>query len=154
MPLVVSPEYFSNLDWQSRRLDHESRPELNLGSVDFRVPKEYWTQDDQANPGAAARQPAPMSYVFAIDVSWTSVSCGMVKEATQAIKTILYGDAGKEGEAAEGRPLGVPYGAKVAILTFDRTVHFYSLKVSTSQPTGNVAVWRHANRFFDDRLQG
>ncbi|KAJ3068826.1 COPII coat Sec23p-Sfb3p heterodimer component [Podochytrium sp. JEL0797] len=103
----VPPEYFCNLDMSGRRMDLASRPELLYGAVEFRASKEY-----------SIRAPKPPSYVFAIDVSWTSVQFGVLRNAVQAIKGLLY-------EGGEG---GLPKGCKVGLFTFDRSVHFYNLK--------------------------
>lgn len=87
-----------------------------------------------------ARQPEPLKIVFAIDVSWTAGRSGMLFEVLEGIRDVLYGSE-EENEAAQaaaqdpdGHPvpprLKVPPGAKIAIITYDRTVHFYNLKVS------------------------
>jgi hypothetical protein len=70
-----------------------------------------------------------LHYIFAIDVSWSSVRCGVVQEAVNGLREIFYGKKTAEGEG-EARG-GLPEGAKVAILTFDKSVQFYNLKVST-----------------------
>lgn len=120
--LAVPTEYFSHLDMSQRRMDLDQRPELRLGSVDFVVGKEYWVQDNPAAPGAAPREPTPLHYIFAIDVSWSSGRCGLVKEAVAGLRELLY-------PKEEGAVGGLPAGSKIAILTFDRTVQFFNLKV-------------------------
>ena len=122
----MTSEYFGHLDMGKRRMDLDERPELRLGSVDFVVGKEYWVQDDPSTPGAAPREPKPLNYVFAIDVSWTSAQCGLVGEVVSGIRKLLY-PTPKEGEEPT---CGVPAGSKVAIMTFDRTVQFFNLSVS------------------------
>ncbi|KAI8615643.1 Sec23/Sec24 trunk domain-containing protein [Chytriomyces sp. MP71] len=109
----VPPEYFCNLDMSGRRMDLASRPELLYGAVEFRASKEY-----------SVRAAKPPSYVFAIDVSWNSVSFGMLRHAVEAIRGLIY-----EGESG-----GLPRGSKVGIFTFDRNVHFYNLKSTLEQP--------------------
>lgn len=123
---LVSPEYFGHLDMSQRRLDLDQRPELRLGSVDFVVGKEYWVQDSSPTSPLPPREPAPLSYVFAIDISWTSARCGLVAEVVSGLRHLIY------PEEVEGRETskGLPKGSKVAIVTFDRTVQFYNLKVS------------------------
>jgi protein transport protein SEC24 len=107
----VPNEYFCNLDMNGRRLDFENRPELQFGTVDFAVTKEY-----------CARPPRPASFVFAIDVSFQAIQSGMLWAATRAIKYLLY-------EAAKT----LPAGTRVGIMTYNRSVHFYNLKSSLEQ---------------------
>ncbi|KAI9340889.1 Sec23/Sec24 trunk domain-containing protein [Obelidium mucronatum] len=109
----VPPEYFCNLDMAGRRMDLASRPELLYGAIEFRASKEY-----------SIRAAKPPSYVFAIDVSWNSVQFGILRNAVQAIKGLLY----------EGETGGLPKGCKVGIFTFDKSVHFYNLKATLEQP--------------------
>jgi len=105
----VRQSYFSPVDPSGRRVDMENRPELRYGTVDFAVPKEYWAKDVE---------PKPIHWIFAVDVSNESVKKGIPEAAADAIRSALYGEKG-----------GLPQGAKVAIITFDRTVHFYNLKI-------------------------
>lgn len=99
------------------------------------------TVNDQRQKAAESltRPPEPLKIVFAIDVSWTAGRSGMLTEVLEGIRDVLYGSE-EENEAAheasqdpDGHPvpprLKVPAGAKIAILTYDRTVHFYNLKV-------------------------
>jgi protein transport protein SEC24 len=85
------------------------------------------------------RRPAPIARVFAIDVSWSAVKGGVVREVCQGIKEALYGkgkeqatgndeDDNKRDEAEE-EARRVPEG-RIGIVTFDRAVQFYNLSVS------------------------
>jgi protein transport protein SEC24 len=85
--------------------------------------------DDQS-----LRPPLPIGRVFAIDVSWSAVRSGMLYTVCQGIKEALYGPDGADGtgDGQEEQVVGehqVPPG-RVAIVTFDRAVHFYNLSVS------------------------
>ncbi|KAJ2684261.1 COPII coat Sec23p-Sfb3p heterodimer component [Coemansia sp. RSA 1285] len=106
----VADDYFCNLDMVGRRLDREVRPELSKGTVEFVATKDFIT-----------REPAPTSFVFAIDVTWGAVQSGLVAQAAAAIKDAIYGG------------MGLPPGTKVGIITFDRSAHFYSLLPSLEQ---------------------
>jgi protein transport protein SEC24 len=101
--------YFSPVDSGGRRVDMENRPELKYGTVDFIVPKDYWAKE---------QEPKPIHWIIAVDVSSESIKGKIPEAAADAIRSALYGEKG-----------GLPDGAKVAIITFDRTVHFYNLKV-------------------------
>ncbi|KAJ1734799.1 COPII coat Sec23p-Sfb3p heterodimer component [Coemansia biformis] len=106
----VPDDYFCNLDMAGRRLDQDTRPELRNGTVEFVATKDFVTHE-----------PSPASFVFAIDVTWNAVQNGMVAQAAAAIKDALYSGP------------GLPPGARVAIITYDRSVHFYSLLPSLDQ---------------------
>lgn len=161
----VPPEYYCHLDMHGRRLDQATRPELCCGSVDFAVPAEYWVQPTNEEvghaaaepkpsstkhattpaliPQALARKPEPMKYVFAIDVSWAAGRSGMLKEVIAGLKEVFYGheeaeDGATGEESPSALPCRLPAGAKVAIITFDRTVHFYNLKASFAKQTSAI----------------
>ncbi|RKO83219.1 Sec23/Sec24 trunk domain-containing protein, partial [Blyttiomyces helicus] len=108
----VPSNYFVNLDMNGRRIDADSRPELKKGTVEFVASKEY-----------SNRPAKPASYIFAIDVTWNSLQSGMLARCVQAIKELLY-----SGEK------GLPVGARVGIMTYDKSVHFYNLKSTLEQP--------------------
>ncbi|KAI9306085.1 Sec23/Sec24 trunk domain-containing protein [Cunninghamella echinulata] len=107
--------YFANTDMSGRRIDIEQRPELRYGSVDFQVPPDY----------NSIRKPAPLSYVFAIDVSASSIQSGMVKACCEALKIALYSTTLDHPK--------LPSSNKIGILTYDKSVHFYNLHPSLSQ---------------------
>ncbi|KAJ9478797.1 putative Protein transport protein SEC24 (putative) [Pseudozyma hubeiensis] len=89
------------------------------------------------------RAPRPLTYFFAIDVSYSAVRSGALASSVQAIRETLYGpkdssaDAGTNGapdaDATAGPGFGLVEGARVAILTFDRALHFYNLSAELDQ---------------------
>lgn len=92
------------------------------------------TQEEQES--SPNRPPEPINIIFAIDVSWTAGRSGMLHEVLEGIREVLYGAEQQEEEAKSHTgthptppPIQVPLGAKIAIITYDRTVHFYNLKV-------------------------
>lgn len=133
---LVSTEYFSNLDANMLRLDHAERTELNRGTVEFTVSEEYWARHPPAKinpsyfsvgtPPSGPKKPLPMNYIFAFDVSSDAIETGFVKTSCDALKTVLFG-----GNNFDGQHLDTcfPAGSQLTILTYDRTLHFYDLKV-------------------------
>ncbi|KAF9090400.1 COPII coat Sec23p-Sfb3p heterodimer component, partial [Mortierella sp. GBA35] len=109
----VDPSYFCNLDMNGRRCDLDQRPELRSGTIEFAVPKEYWSKTPQA-----------AAYVFAIDVSWNSVQSGMLHRCVSGIKEAIWDSNGVSKLAP---------GAKIGFLTYDKTVHFYNLSPTLEQ---------------------
>ncbi|KAH9478696.1 Protein transport protein Sec24D [Psilocybe cubensis] len=135
----VTPEYFCNLDANFLRLDHMQRPELNKGTVDFEVTssKEYWAQNPPAHiaqpfysvetvqPGP--RDPCSLTYIFAFDVSIDAISSGFLHASCVALKTILYGNPDLGIEPS------YPTSSRLAITTFDSSLHFYDLASEITQ---------------------
>ncbi|KAG4305985.1 hypothetical protein PORY_000895 [Pneumocystis oryctolagi] len=108
-PNDVGAEWFSPLNGVGKRQDLSYRSELKYGTVEFSVPKEYETCP-----------PEPIKIIFTIDVSETAIQKGVPKIAADAIRKALY--------ESPDRPF--PSGAKICIITFDRTLHFYNLTSS------------------------
>ncbi len=138
MHLLVSPEYFCNLDPNLLRLDQLQRPELNKGTVDFDVTsaEDYWAQhppprisrpfySPEPTP-SGPRQPSPIDYIFAFDVSIEAIYSEFLSSACETLKLILFG-----GTDAGGSHLSptIPESSRIAILTFDTTLHFYDFSV-------------------------
>lgn len=129
----VTTEYFCNLDANGLRLDQLQRPELCHGTVDFLVSKEYWAlnppqhlQADFASaepPPSGPREPQPLNYIFALDVSHDAVQSGFLRSACSTIRTVLYGDENAN------QPPSFPPTSELAILTFDSSIHFYDLSL-------------------------
>jgi len=135
----VVPDYFCNLDANLIRLDHLQRPELNKGTVDFVVPEEYWAPDPpprltqlyqpvMPTTNTGRRKPQPMSYVFALDVSSEAIQSGFTRSACTALLDVLYGHEPEYEGGATVEPC-ISAEAKICIITFDRTLHFYDLSV-------------------------
>lgn len=142
----VPSAYFCHLDMSGRRVDHYQRPELCRGVVDFLVNSDYWVQSDSSDPKLGPRVPQPIKYLFAIDVSWSSIKSGLLERISQSIKSIILGarpqdldhfdddelDLGFPPQSSK-IPHQLPPGARVGFMTFDRTVHFYNLKAGLEQ---------------------
>jgi len=111
----IPQAYFSSLDHQGRRLDLDQRPELTHGSIEIIAPVDYMV-----------RQPMPPVYFFLIDVSEASVKSGMLQVICDTILASL------DKLPGDKRTL-------VGFLTFDSTVHFYTLK-SGDQSTPQMFV--------------
>ncbi|ORY13245.1 Sec23/Sec24 family protein [Clohesyomyces aquaticus] len=115
-PNDVSPEYFAPTDPSGVRVDRMQRPELTLGTVDFMVPKEYWS-----------KEPVGLRWLFLIDVSAESVNRGFLDGFCEGIINTLYSgdkDTPEDGEDIKRR---IPPGSKVGIITYDKEIHFYNL---------------------------
>ena len=134
----VATEYFSNLDANLLRLDHLQRPELNKGTVDFDVStsEEYWAfhPPPQISPSFYSPQPMPsgsrpptaIDYFFAFDVSGEAIVSEFLHASCEALKRVLFGSADANGLQYTTI---FPDRGRVAILTFDTTLHFYDLSV-------------------------
>lgn len=101
-------------DWNqetNQPADRWQRPELNHSVVEFIAPREYMV-----------RPPQPPVYTFLIDVSHHAIQCGMVATAARTILETL-----PKLPNANDR-------AKVAIIGFDTSLHFFSLPPGASEP--------------------
>ena len=123
----VPTEYFAQTDHAGNRVDRDERPELQFGTVEFLVPKEYWT-----------REPVPLRYVFLIDVTQEAVNRGFLEAFCDGILNALYSDISQEDENEEGNIpdsiRAIPTGAKVAFVTYDKEAHFYNCSPGLHQP--------------------
>jgi protein transport protein SEC24 len=108
-------EYFAPTDHAGVRTDRLERPELMLGTVDFIVPKEYWS-----------REPVGLRWLFLIDVSAEAVNRGFLDGFCAGVISALYGES-KDGTDEDETTSQLPKGAKVGIVTFDKEMHFYNL---------------------------
>ena len=111
LPNEVPVDYFCTLDANGVRRDIAERPELNSGTVEFLASQEYMV-----------RPPMPPAFFFAIDVSHTAVNSGFLRKTVETIKESLD-EMSKKSERT-----------RVGFLTYDSTLHFYSLKSTQTQP--------------------
>ncbi|KKA26991.1 hypothetical protein TD95_000549 [Thielaviopsis punctulata] len=119
-PNDTPPEYFCATSPAGVRVDRDQRMELTRGTVEFVVPKEYWT-----------KEPVGIRWLFVIDVTQSAISNGVLDAFCEGILAALYSnDSETDGEAADGKPPKarrmIPEGAKVGFITFDRDIHFYN----------------------------
>ncbi|KAL5641312.1 hypothetical protein ACGC1H_001709 [Rhizoctonia solani] len=142
----VPLEYFATLEASGQRVDHASRPELNHGTVDFIVPKEYWAQpppprllashnDPIDSPTKAtflpnlqqqpppSRKPVPLHVLFGIDVSAESLTSGLTRSICAILRQSIF--AGNPDSSSKN----------IGIVAYDaKAVYFFDLSPSLSQP--------------------
>lgn len=106
--------YYSTIESDGYRTDHDDRPEFSCGTVDFIANHEYMN-----------RPPMPPTFLFAFDVSKSAVDSGYLALACSTIKSLIENQqlAGMADERT-----------KVAFVTFDKNIHFYNLKSILKQP--------------------
>lgn len=120
-PNDTPPEYFCATTPQGVRGDRDQRPELTRGTVEFTVPKEYWT-----------REPTGLNWLFVIDVTQEAFNKGFLEAFCEGILSALYAPEGGEDTDENGEPRRqIPPGAKVGFVTYDKDVHFYNCNVSS-----------------------
>lgn len=100
--------YYSTIEDDGYRTDHEERPEFNCGTVDFIANHEYMN-----------RPPMPPTFLFALDVSKPAVDSGYLALACSTIKSIIEAEL-LAGQADER--------TKIAFLTYDKNIQYYNLK--------------------------
>ncbi|CAK7273763.1 COPII coat Sec23p-Sfb3p heterodimer component [Sporothrix epigloea] len=124
-PNDTPPEYFCATSPQGVRGDRDQRPELSRGTVDFVVPKEYWT-----------REPVGLRWLFLIDVTQEAYNRGFLEAFCEGIMGALYG-GGENGEDETddaGEPKRrIPANARVGFVTYDKEVHFYNVAPTLEQ---------------------
>lgn len=141
---LVASEYFSALDANFNRLDYLERPELQRGTVDFVVSQssDYWASNPPphltltpfADPtqSDAARIPQTIRYIFALDITHTSILSGFLTSACVALRTLLYGRFSEDGSEIAQESL--PPGCSIALVTFDDAVQLYDLSPNQTTP--------------------
>lgn len=116
-------EYFCATSPQGVRVDRDQRPELMRGTVEFVVPKEYWT-----------KEPVGMRYLFLIDATQESYNKGYLEAFCDGILGALYGSGTDDELDESGEPARrIPPGAKVGFVTYDQEVHFYNVSPALEQ---------------------
>lgn len=118
-PNDTPSEYFCATTPQGVRVDRDQRPELTKGTVEFMVPKEYWT-----------KEPTGLHWLFAIDVTQESYNKGFLEAFCEGILAALYAPEGNDEIDENGEPKRrIPLGAKVGFVTYDKDIHFYNCNV-------------------------
>lgn len=118
-PNDTPSEYFCATTPQGVRVDRDQRPELTRGTVEFTVPKEYWT-----------KEPTGIHWLFAIDVTQESYNKGFLEAFCEGILAALYApEDGEETDENGEFKRRIPPGAKVGFVTYDKDIHFYNCNV-------------------------
>jgi len=119
-PNDTPSEYFCATNPQGVRVDRDQRPELTRGTVEFTVPKEYWT-----------REPVGLNWLFLIDVTQEAFNKGFLEAFCEGILSALYSsDESQDAQDGNEPKRQIPPGAKVGFVTYDKDVHFYNCNVS------------------------
>ncbi|KAI0401447.1 hypothetical protein F4802DRAFT_609393 [Xylaria palmicola] len=119
-PNDTPPEYFYATTPQGVRGDRDQRPELTRGTVEFTVPKEYWT-----------REPTGLNWLFVIDVTQEAFNKGFLEAFCEGILSALYAPEDTDDDGEPKRQ--IPPGAKVGFVTYDKDVHFYNCNPALEQ---------------------
>lgn len=117
-PNDTPPDYFCATSPQGVRVDRDQRPELHRGTVEFVVPKEYWT-----------REPVGLRWLFLIDATQESYNKGFMETFCDGILAALYGGEDHEKDENGEPKRRIPEGAKVGFVTFDKDIQFYNINV-------------------------
>ncbi|KAI1396791.1 beta-sandwich domain of Sec23/24 [Hypoxylon fuscum] len=123
-PNDTPSEYFCATTPQGARVDRDQRPELCRGTVEFMVPKEYWT-----------KEPTGLHWLFVIDVTQESYNKGFLEAFCEGVLAALYAPEDDDDETDEnGEPKRrIPPGAKVGFVTYDKDIHFYNCNPALEQ---------------------
>ncbi|KAI0122486.1 beta-sandwich domain of Sec23/24 [Daldinia grandis] len=122
-PNDTPSEYFCATTPQGIRVDRDQRPELTKGTVEFLVPKEYWT-----------KEPTGLHWLFAIDVTQESYNKGFLEAFCEGILAALYTSEESDETDESGEPKRrIPAGAKVGFVTYDKDIHFYNCNPALEQ---------------------
>lgn len=119
----VPPEYFSALTPAGARVDRDQRPELVRGTVEFTVPKEYWS-----------KEPVGLRWLFVIDVSQEAVNKGILEAFCQGVLHALYSGEDEVDENGDVKR-SIPKPSRIGFVTYDKEIHFYNMNVSIVSTT-------------------
>lgn len=107
-------EYKCNLDANGFRRDRHARPELSRGTVEFEVGADF-----------LLRPICDPVYLFVLDVSYGAVVSGLVSASITAVRSAI-----DQLATAAAQGLNGAHRVRVGILTYDQSVHYYSLRPS------------------------
>ena len=107
----VEEYYFKNEEEKTNKI------ELNNGSYEFLLNKTYWKNN---------RPPNKLNYYFLIDISYKSIEAGFAQCALESIKDCIMNNYFYNYDI---------FPIKISIITYDTTVHFYSINEKSNQFT-------------------
>uniref|UniRef100_A0AC35U0P2 MPN domain-containing protein n=1 Tax=Rhabditophanes sp. KR3021 TaxID=114890 RepID=A0AC35U0P2_9BILA len=114
---TVEESYFAHLDHTGRRTDISHRAELCLGTYDMLATKSY------CKNSLPPKEPA---FIFMLDVSYNAIKTGLVATFCKNFKDVLLA-------LPKDDPTQVVSPAKVGLVTYDKTLHFYNFDSKTQK---------------------
>ncbi|KAF1745516.1 hypothetical protein MXB_5099, partial [Myxobolus squamalis] len=112
----VPEHYFCNLDQTGTRLDYMNRPELLYGSYDCA------TNDNYCRNNVPITNPV---YIFMLDVSYSAVSSGLLKQVTSTLSNIISSGFFDSCPTKNG--------IKIAIMAYDTQIYVFCPKSGASE---------------------
>ena len=119
-------------------LDIDKKTELNNGSYEFILNKTYWKKN---------REPNTPNYYFLIDISYKAIQSGFTQCVLETVKDCINSNYFYNYEE---------FDIKVCIITYDTSIHFYSINNNTNQTTmlcindKDIFIPTHPNRLLVD----
>ena len=119
-------------------LDIDKKTELNNGSYEFILNKTYWKKN---------REPNTPNYYFLIDISYKAIQSGFTQCVLETVKDCINSNYFYNYEE---------FDIKVCIITYDTSIHFYSINNNTNQIAmlcindKDIFIPTHPNRLLVD----
>ena len=109
--------YFKYIDNNGMSINKDTKIELNNGTYEYILNKSYWKND---------RIPNTPIYYFLIDISYKAVQSGFSQCILETIKDCINNNYFYGYEI---------FNIKICIITYDNSIHFYSVNPNASQFT-------------------
>jgi protein transport protein SEC24 len=109
--------YFKYIDNNGMSINKDTKIELNNGTYEYILNKSYWKND---------RIPNTPIYYFLIDISYKAVQSGFSQCVLETIKDCINNNYFYNYEI---------FNIKICIITYDNSIHFYSVNPNASQFT-------------------
>ena len=108
---VIEDYYFQNDEEKKNKI------ELNNGSYEFLLNKTFWKNEQPPNR---------LNFYFLIDISYKSIESGFAQCALESIKNCILNNYFYNYDI---------FPIKIALITYDTTIHFYSINKNSNQFT-------------------
>lgn len=115
--MEVPNRYYCGFDENGHRRDRNEKAELSRGTVDYVAPRQYYSE---------RIIPQVPYYVFVIDVSRQALESNFTHQVAQSLRSLVQSFPSES--------------TRVAILTYDTDIHFYSWSATNPNPTILVAA--------------
>ena len=119
----VQDYYYSATDNNGKRLDQNTKPELNLGTYEFISYK-----DSLLKEGLSVLS---HNYYFLIDISLNAISSGFTQCVLESIKHCINNDLFYQYEN---------YEIKICIITYDEKINFFPININNINDNNNISI--------------